>query len=139
MCRAAYVCHCAAWLADSLADSRQVAVRVVVSAAREECLRLCKLPRSALQRIATRLTTVRQDRREAAAHILADLEAIEPLLRATPTVEIGTTIPVTEVADTFDEAVARQADAKIRRAFRRSPTALRSTSHYLLGQRVVWN
>ena len=32
------VCQCAGWLADSLADSEQVAVRVVVSAVTEERL-----------------------------------------------------------------------------------------------------
>jgi dephospho-CoA kinase len=41
--------------------------------------------------------------------ILADLKAVEPLLRATSTVEIVTTIPVTEVADAL-ESIARRAD-----------------------------
>jgi hypothetical protein len=41
-----------------------------------------------------------------------DLEAVEPLLRATSTVEIVTTIPMTEVADTLDERWRRHADAR---------------------------
>ena len=52
--RVADVCRCAGWLADSLADSKEVGVRVVVSAARGGQA-FCKLPRSASEPIATRL------------------------------------------------------------------------------------
>jgi hypothetical protein len=69
------------------------------------------------QRIATRLTNPLGKTAEERRRILADLEAVEPLLWTTSTVEIVTTIPVTEVADTLDETVARQAGAEIRRAF----------------------
>jgi hypothetical protein len=41
--------------------------------------------------------------------ILADLEAVEPLLRATSRVEIATTIAATKVAAAL-ESVARRAD-----------------------------
>ena len=61
-----------------------------------------------LQRIAIRLTNPFGKTAEERRRILADLEAVEPLLRATPTTEIVTTIPVTEVADVL-ETVAREA------------------------------
>ena len=61
-----------------------------------------------LQRIAIRLTNQFGKTTEERRRILADLEAVEPLLRATSTIEIVTTIPVTEVADAL-ETVAREA------------------------------
>ena len=61
-----------------------------------------------LQRIAIRLTNPFGKTAEERRRILADLEAVEPLLRATSTTEIVTTIPVTEVADVL-ETVAREA------------------------------
>jgi dephospho-CoA kinase len=71
---------------------------------------LLSVPREVmLQRIATRSTNPFGKRAHEQQRILADLEAVEPLLRATSTVEIVTTIPVAEVVDAL-ESVARQAD-----------------------------
>jgi RNase adaptor protein for sRNA GlmZ degradation len=64
-----------------------------------------------LQRIAIRLTNQFGKTTEERRRILADLEAVEPLLRATSTIEIVTTIPVTEVADAL-ETVAREAQPR---------------------------
>ena len=61
---------------------------------------LLSVPRNVmLQRIATRSTNHFGKRAHEQQRILADLEAVEPLLRATSTVEIVTTIPVTDVVD----------------------------------------
>jgi hypothetical protein len=62
-----------------------------------------------LQRIATRSTNPFGKAAHERQRILTDLDAVEPLLRATSTVEIVTTIPVTKVADAL-ESVARRAD-----------------------------
>jgi hypothetical protein len=71
---------------------------------------LLSVPREVmLQRIATRSTNPFGKRAHEQQRILADLEAVEPLLRATSTVEIATTIPVTEVVDAL-ESIARRAD-----------------------------
>jgi hypothetical protein len=61
------------------------------------------------QRIATRLTNPFGKAAQERQRILADMEAAEPHLRATSTVEIVTTIPVTKVVDAL-ESVARRAD-----------------------------
>src|SRR5215211_5621684 len=59
---------------------------------------LFSVPREVMvQRIATRPTNPFGKRAHEQQRILADLEAAEPLLRATSTVEIVTTIPVTDV------------------------------------------
>lgn len=71
---------------------------------------LLSVPREVmLQRIATRSTNPFGKRAHDQQRILEDLEAVEPLLRATSTVEIATTIPVTEVVDAL-ESIARRAD-----------------------------
>jgi dephospho-CoA kinase len=71
---------------------------------------LLSVPREVmLQRIATRSTNTFGKRAHEQQRILADLEALEPLLRATSSVEIVTTIPVAEVVDAL-ESVARLAD-----------------------------
>jgi hypothetical protein len=62
-----------------------------------------------LQRIAIRSTNPFGKRAHDHQRILEDLEAVEPLLRATSTVEIATTIPVTEVVDAL-ESIARRTD-----------------------------
>jgi hypothetical protein len=49
-----------------------------------------------LQRIATRSTNPFGNAAHERQRILTDLDAVEPLLRATSTVEIVTTIPVTK-------------------------------------------
>jgi dephospho-CoA kinase len=73
---------------------------------------LLSVPREVmLQRIATRSTNPFGKRAHEQQRILADLEAVEPLLRATSTVEIVTTIRVTEVVDAL-ESVARRADGR---------------------------
>jgi adenylate kinase family enzyme len=73
---------------------------------------LLSVPREVmLQRIATRSTNAFGKGPHERQRILADLEAVEPLLRATSTVEIVTTIPVTEVVDAI-ESVARRADGR---------------------------
>jgi dephospho-CoA kinase len=73
---------------------------------------LLSVPREVmLQRIATRSTNAFGKGPRERQRILADLEAVEPLLRATSTVEIVTTIPVTEVVDAI-ESVARRADGR---------------------------
>jgi hypothetical protein len=64
-----------------------------------------------LQRIATRSINPFGKTAHERQRILADLEAVEPLLRATSTVEIVTTIPVPEVVDAL-ESVARRADGR---------------------------
>jgi len=71
---------------------------------------LLSVPREVmLQRIAFRSTkSFGKDAREQ-RRILTDLETVEPLLRATSTAEIVTTIPIAEVVDTL-ESVARRAD-----------------------------
>jgi dephospho-CoA kinase len=69
---------------------------------------LLSVPREVLlQRIATRTTNSFGKDAHERQRILADLEAVEPILRATSTIEIVTTIPVTEVVDSL-EAVARR-------------------------------
>ena len=77
VCKVAHVSHCAGLLADSLADSEQVAAlsRYKRSHLAGEGLGLCKLPRSALQRIGTRLTNPFGKTAEKRRRILADLEA----------------------------------------------------------------
>jgi hypothetical protein len=92
VCKVAHVSHCAGLLADSLADSKQVGVRVVVTAASARGAGLCRLPRSASERIATRLTNP-LGRQLRSGDAYYDLEVVEPLLRVTSTVEIVTTIP----------------------------------------------
>jgi adenylate kinase family enzyme len=73
---------------------------------------LLSVPREVmLQRIATRSTNPFGKGAHEQQRILGDLEAVEPLLRATSTVEIVTTIPVTEVVDAL-ESVARRADGR---------------------------
>ena len=73
---------------------------------------LLSVPREVmLQRIATRSTNPFGKRAHEQLRILADLVAVEPLLRATSTVEIVTTILVTEVVDAL-ESVARRADGR---------------------------
>ena len=76
----------------------------------------CELPRSASERIATRLTNpLGRQLRSGGAHPAPryyDLEAVEPLLRATATVEIVTTSPHDRGRDTLDERWHRQADAR---------------------------
>jgi hypothetical protein len=62
-----------------------------------------------LRRIAKRSTNPFGKSAHERQRIMADLEAVEPLLRATSTVEIVTTIPVAKVADAL-ESVARRAD-----------------------------
>jgi len=62
-----------------------------------------------LQRIATRSTNPFGKDAHERQRILPDLDAVEPLLRATSTVEIVTTIPVTKVVDAL-ESIARRAD-----------------------------
>jgi hypothetical protein len=71
---------------------------------------LLSVPREVmLQRIATRLTNPFGKGADEQRRILTDLEDVEPLLRATSTAEIVTTIPVAKVVDTL-ESVARRAD-----------------------------
>ena len=71
---------------------------------------LLSVPREVmLQRIATRSTNPFGKAAQERQRILADAEAVEPLLRATSTVEIVTTIPVTKVVDAL-ESVAHRAD-----------------------------
>ena len=71
---------------------------------------LLSVPREVmLQRIATRSTNPFGKDAHERQRILADLEAGEPLLRATSTVEIVTAIPVTKVVDAL-ESIARRAD-----------------------------
>jgi dephospho-CoA kinase len=71
---------------------------------------LLSVPREAmLQRIATRTTNSFGKDAHERERIMVDLEDVEPILRATSTVEIMTTIPVTKVVDSL-EAVARRAD-----------------------------
>jgi len=78
---------------------------------------LFSVPREVmLQRIATRSTNRYGKRDHEQQRILADLKAVEPLLRATSTVEIVTTIPVTEVVDAL-ESIARRADDGAARRF----------------------
>jgi len=78
---------------------------------------LFSVPREVmLQRIATRSTNPYGKRAHEQQRILADLKAVEPLLRATSTVEIVTTIPVTEVVDAL-ESIARRADDGAARRF----------------------
>jgi hypothetical protein len=73
---------------------------------------LLSVPREVmLQRIATRSTNPFGKRAHEQRRILADLEAVEPLLRASSTAEIVTTIPVTEVVDAL-ESVARRANGR---------------------------
>jgi hypothetical protein len=60
-------------------------------------------------RIATRLTSPFGKAAQERQRILADMEAVEPHLRATSTVEIVTTIPATKVVDAL-ESVAGRAD-----------------------------
>ncbi len=62
-----------------------------------------------LQRIAIRSTNSFGKSAHERQRILVDLEAVEPLLRASSTAEIVTTIPVTKVVDAI-ESVARRAD-----------------------------
>ena len=74
--------------------------------------RRCPAERAArgyAQRIATRSTNPFGKAAQERQRILADMEAVEPLLRATSTVEIVTTIPVTKVVDA-PESLARRAD-----------------------------
>lgn len=70
---------------------------------------LLSVPREILlQRIATRVTNPFGKSAVERRRIIDDLETVEPLLRATATVEINTTIPITEVVDKLD-ALARLA------------------------------
>jgi dephospho-CoA kinase len=62
-----------------------------------------------LQRIAERASNAFGKSDDDRQRILADLEQVEPLLRATSTTEIEATIPAEAVADML-EAVARQVD-----------------------------
>jgi len=78
---------------------------------------LFSVPREVmLQRIATRSTNPYGKRAHEQQRILSDLKAVEPLLRATSTVEIVTTIPVTEVVDAL-ESIARRGDEGAARRF----------------------
>ena len=71
---------------------------------------LLSVPREVmLQRIASRSTNPFGKTPQERQRILADLEAVEPRLRATSTAEIVTTIPATKVVDAL-ESVARCAD-----------------------------
>jgi dephospho-CoA kinase len=71
---------------------------------------LLSVPREImLQRIAERSTNPFGKAAQEQQRILADMEVVEPLLRATSTVEVVTTIPVTKVVDAI-ESVARRAD-----------------------------
>ena len=72
---------------------------------------LLSVPREVMIPIATRSTDPFGKRAHEQQRILADLEAVEPLLRAIATVEIVTTIRVTEVVDPL-ESVARRADGR---------------------------
>lgn len=73
---------------------------------------LLSVPREVmLQRIATRSTNPFGKAPREQQRILADLDAIEPLLRATSTAEIVTTIPVAEVVDAL-ESIARRAGGR---------------------------
>jgi dephospho-CoA kinase len=68
---------------------------------------LLSVPREILlQRIATRRTNPFGKTARERQRILDDLETVEPLLRATATIEINTTLPVVEVAGKL-EALAR--------------------------------
>jgi hypothetical protein len=78
VCKVAHVSHCAGLLADSLADSKQVGVRVVVTAASGRGRRPLQTPKSASERIATRLTNPLG--RQLSDGAFYDLEAVEPLL-----------------------------------------------------------
>ena len=49
VCMVAHVSHCASWLADNLADSKQVGVRVVVSAARGRGAGLLQTPKVSIR------------------------------------------------------------------------------------------
>ena len=61
---------------------------------------LLSVPRKILlRRLATRLTNRFGKTAAERQRIIGDLETVEPLLRATATIEIDTTIPITEVAD----------------------------------------
>ena len=61
---------------------------------------LLSVPRKILlRRLATRLTNPFGKTAAERQRIIGDLETVEPLLRATATIEIDTTIPITEVAD----------------------------------------
>ena len=74
--------------------------------------RLAELPREVmLLRIATRSTNPFGKGAQERQRILEDLAAVEPLLRATSTVEIVTTIPMTKVVDAI-ESVTRRADGR---------------------------
>jgi dephospho-CoA kinase len=78
---------------------------------------LFSVPREVmLQRIASRSTNPYGKRAHEQQRILSDLKAVEPLLRATSTVEIVTTIPVTEVVDAL-ESIARRGDEGAARRF----------------------
>jgi dephospho-CoA kinase len=63
-----------------------------------------------LERIATRSTNRFGKQPHEQERILADLRAVEPLLRATSTIEIVTTKPVPEVVDTILNVVRTQTD-----------------------------
>jgi hypothetical protein len=80
---------------------------------------LLSVPREVIiQRIATRSTNPFGKRAHEQQRILADLEAVEPVLRATSTEEIVTTIPVTEVVYAL-ESIARRADGRSATRFTR--------------------
>ena len=77
---------------------------------RFDAVPLLSAPREVmLQRIAIRSTNSFGKGAHERQRILADLEAVEPLLRASSTAEIVTTIPATKVADAL-ESIAHRAD-----------------------------
>lgn len=68
---------------------------------------LLSVPREILlRRLATRLTNPFGKTARERQRIIGDLETVEPLLRATATIEINTTIPIIEVVDRL-ETLAR--------------------------------
>jgi dephospho-CoA kinase len=72
---------------------------------------LLSVPREILlQRLATRRTNSFGKTTDELQRIIGDLETVEPLLRPTATIEIDTTIPITEVVDRV-EAVSRASTA----------------------------
>jgi dephospho-CoA kinase len=67
---------------------------------------LLSVPREILlHRLATRLTNPFGKTALERQRILRDLETVEPLLRATATIEINTTIPIIEVVDRLEALV----------------------------------
>ena len=79
---------------------------------RFDALVLLSVPREVLlERLARRTTNHFGKTESERQRILADLEEVEPLLRATATEEIVTTMPVECVADRLETLAATHADA----------------------------